>query len=150
MDGAPPASRRPLAWRTAQSLRPPAGLSDNELYRDQIEDQRAYLREPDVGPDKLSQDEQHSLDLAARRLSLALPAASTPVHSEWAPNTVARWWLINKFTSSCVPNFTLSNPVWDGAVGFVTVSADHWATTYVVQPRGEDWVATAQWSVWLY
>ncbi len=150
MDGAPPASRRPLAWRAPQPLRPPAGLSGKELFRDQIQDQRTYLRQPDVGPEALSYNEQRSLDLAARRLSLALPAPSTVVESGSVPGTTTRWWLFNKFAPGCVPNFTLSNPVWDAGVGFVTASADHWATTYAIQPRGNDWVATAQWSVWLY
>jgi hypothetical protein len=147
---APNPSRRPLAWHQAGALRPPPGLSNADLYRDQIEGQQTYLTEPGAGAARLSFDAQRSLEAAARKLAYAQPSPSNRVEGSWVPGVRSRWWLFNRLWQRCVPSYTISDPVWYDKTAFVTVSADHWATTYAAQPSGGDWHVVAQWSNWLY
>ena len=150
MIDAPPESRRPLGWRQPGPLRPPATLSDEQIYRDQIEGQPATLEEPGADRARLPFQDQTRFDAAARRLAFADPASPNRVDADWVPGVTTRWWLANSLWSRCESPYTLSNPVWAGRMGFVTVSANHWATTYALAPDARDWRVIAQWSVWLY
>lgn len=151
MTYAPPAARRPLAWHVPGPLRPPRPLSQRDLYEDQIQGRRVYLREPGTGMVALPAEAQRQLDTAARALSISDFEAPDDVGRAYTgPNLTARWWLINRFRRDCTPTYTLTRPVIRKNVAFVSVTAGHWGTTYAVVRRDGAWKTAAQWSNWLY
>jgi hypothetical protein len=151
MTYAPVPSRAPLGWRAPGPLRAPTALSGRELYDDQIRNERVRLREPGQTAQLFPHEQQGILDTAAAALAVADHGESVAVRKASASDRIiARWWPINRMTASCSPNYVVSYPVWRDNIGFVTVTADHWGTTYAMQRRGADWRTVAQWNIWLY
>lgn len=151
MTAAPSQSLKPLAWYVPGPLRPPAAISNSDLLRDSAQGGTAHLRGPENPTLPLSAIEQSRLNRKAAALARLSEAKSVSIRSSWnLKNIATRWWPINRVSSRCSPNYVVSDPAVSGTDGFVTVTADHWGTTYAFEHRGADWIPIAQWKTWLY
>lgn len=146
----PPAGVKPV-WFVPASLKPPQALSDAELYRGAQADGTAHIDQPGNMTAVLPSRAQAQLDRAAWILSERDPNPTVTISPSWGLVGVKpRWWLRNRLSRHCAPNYQISDPVTANNIGYVTVTAEHWGTTYAFTRSGSDWVARAQWSNWLY
>ncbi len=137
-------------WRSPAPLGAAPRVQGRQLFDDAVGRDRLRIREPETSAPALPRDMQVRLDAAARTLSLADRSTDYAMNDDLAPPGMAvRWWLLNRFLG-CERTFVLSRIARDDAIGFVTVTADHWGTTYAVERRGQDWRVIAQWDKWLY
>jgi len=146
----PPPGATPPAWFLPDRFRPPAALSGADLYRGAQADGAVHIDQPTNGTRAVAQPAQLMLDRAAWLLSAQEADRAVTIAPSWQPAIKARWWLRNRVSRHCSPTYHVSNPVRARDIGFVTVTADHWGTTYAFKRDGNGWVARAQWSNWLY
>ena len=146
----PSAAAAPPTWFAPARFSPPAKLSSADLYRDELGDGAVHLDQPANTGSEVGASDRATLDRAAFSLSKDKADRSVTISQSWQKGMKARWWLRNRVSNHCSPNYHLSNPVHANDLGFVTVTANHWGTTYAFKRNGADWVATAQWSNWLY
>jgi hypothetical protein len=145
----PPGTAAP-AWYLPERFRPPAGLSGGDLYRGAQADGAVHIDQPTNGTLVVSKPAQAMLDRAAWLLSAQEADRAVTIAPSWLPGIKARWWLRNRVSQHCSPTYHISNPVRARDIGFVSVTGDHWGTTYAFKRKGADWVARSQWSNWLY
>lgn len=150
MRAAPSPSRRPLAWHVPGQLRPLGTLSNMQLYRDSLGSESAHLQDPQQAEAALPVVDQRRLDDAATKLALSNAAPGIAISPRWATGVKARWWPMNRLSRSCLPTYRLSNPVWSGSIGYVTVMTEHWGTTYAFERNQAGWEPVGQWTNWLY
>ena len=145
-----PVGMAPPAWFVPATLRPPAGLSGFELLRGAQTDTSVHIAQPANITPALAVTMQNGLNQAALQLSRA--STNKPVFiGQWnIRGVLPRWWMINRIATHCEPNYRLSNHVSTQDTGFITVIADHWATTYAFGRHGANWAVVAQWSNWIY
>lgn len=140
----------PRTWFAPARFSPPRGLSTTDIYRGGQADDTVHLDQPtNTGPE-LGERDRLMLDRAASSLSMNEANRSITIWPSWQAGMKARWWLRNRVSRHCTPNYHLSNPVRSNDIGFVTITANHWGTTYAFKRKGADWVVTAQLSNWLY
>lgn len=153
MTQAPRAARAQLHWYPPQPLRPPIRVRTADLRGTELGQEQLEIQEPPVRTDPLPGFTQFQLGSAAKRLLVAEKNVEHEVELRraWMPRGVqSRWWVANRMRKDCWPLYTVSNPVFDQQIGFVTLRAEHWGTTYAVQKLGGQWRVTAEWSRWLY
>ena len=151
MSSNPSQGVKPLAWFVPAALKPPSGPSNSELFRGGQADSAVHIDQPANSTPPLRPELQVALNRAAWILSARETDQDVKITPAWAvPGVKARWWLRNRISSHCTPNYQISDPVVAGRLGFVTVTGDHWGTTYAFTRHGADWIARAQWSNWLY
>ncbi|MDB5581812.1 MAG: hypothetical protein JWR80_6988 [Bradyrhizobium sp.] len=146
----PPPGAAPPAWFLPTGFSPTAALSAADLYRGARADGAVHIDQPTNGTSVVSMPAQAMLDRAAWLLSAQDADRRITIAPSWQPGIKARWWLRNRVSRHCSPNYQISNPVRARDIGFVTVTADHWATTYAFKRSGSGWAARAQWSNWIY
>lgn len=145
----PPGARAP-GWFLPARFSPPDPLSNDEVYRGAQIEGSVLIDQPTNNVEPVSRAEQAKLHRAATLLSRE-PADHTILISEsWQPGIKVRWWLRNRLSSRCTPNYHISNAINARDIGFVSVTADHWGTTYAFRRTDKGWVVAAQWSNWLY
>ena len=138
-------------WRHPAPLTPPDRVSGRELFEDATGRTRLRIAEPQSNAAALPAVDQRRLDAAATSLaSVGDSRAVTIGAAEAVPGVSAHWWLLNRLRAGCDRRYQLSRIVRSADLGFVTVTADHWGTTYAVERVGRDWRVTAQWNSWLY
>lgn len=138
-------------WRHAAPLRALGRVSGRALFDDAIGRNRLRIAEPQSIAAALPATDQRRLDAAATSLALVGDSSAVTIGvAEAPPGVSARWWALNRFRTGCARHYLLSRVVRSGDTGFVTVTADHWGTTYAVERAGETWRVTAQWNSWLY
>lgn len=138
-------------WRHPAPLRALGPVSQRALFEDAIDRNRLRIAEPRSTAAALPATEQRRLDAAATSLALVSKSDAVTIgDAEAVPGVSARWWLLNRFRAGCERRYLLSRVVRSGDTGFVTVTADHWGTTYAVERSGGTWRVTAQWNSWLY
>ncbi|CAN5288492.1 hypothetical protein BH11PSE5_BH11PSE5_10780 [soil metagenome] len=146
----PPGGIKPI-WFVPATLKPPPELSNADLYRGAQAEGPAHIDQPGNATAVLPSKAQAELDRAAWILSQRDPDPSVTIPGTWGLNGVqSRWWLRNRVSRRCAPNYKLSNPVTVNNIGFISVTAGHWGTTYAFTRKDKDWVVRAQWSNWLY
>ena len=146
-----PAGLEPPTWFAPAALRPPAALSSSELLRGAQTNTNVHIDQPTNSTSALAPALQGELNRAAGQLSTQNGDQKISHIDAWdIRGVLPRWWLRNRLSWHCAPNYRLSNPVSAQNVGFITVIADHWATTYAFNRHDSDWVAVAQWSNWIY
>lgn len=146
-----PAGMEPPAWFEPAPLRPTPALSDRELLQTIKSDPAIHINQPVNATATLPPARQAELNRAA--WMLATQSDGQPIEDLAGlkvPGVSARWWLRNRLSTHCAPNYRLSNPVYSNNIGFITVVADHWATTYALTPDRQTWVVSGQWSNWIY
>jgi hypothetical protein len=146
----PPPGSTPPAWFLPARFSPPAALSGADLYRGAQSDGAVHIDQPINGAAVVTTPAQAMLDHAALRLSAHDTDRPVTISPSWLPGIKARGWLRNRVSWHCSPNYQISNPIRARDIGFVTVTANHWGTTYAFKRSGSGWAARAQWSVWLY
>lgn len=148
---APPPSRRPLAWHAVTALRSDAALTTKQIYQDTISNRPSHIRDPSNTTPTLGFLDQQRLNSAATVLSHTGQTKTVDFPGAFGlPRVEARWWPLIRFSQKCQYKYVVSDPVWSDTMGFVTVTIEHWGTTYAFQRRGDDWVAAGQWSNWLF
>lgn len=146
----PPPGATPPAWYLPERFSPPPALTQAELYRGAQTDGAVHIDQPTNGTRVVAGPAQVMLDHAAWLLSSQEADRPVTIAPSWLPGIKARWWLRNRISRHCSPTYHISNPVRARDIGFVTVTGDHWGTTYAFKRDGTGWVARAQWSNWLY
>lgn len=137
-------------WRSPTPLGAAPRVKGRQLFEDAVGRDRLRIPEPGAPAAALPRETQLRLDAAARALSLADRSIDYVVNDDLAPPGMAvRWWLFNRLRG-CERTFVLSRIARDDAIGFVTVTADHWGTTYAVERGPQGWRVTGQWDKWLY
>lgn len=137
-------------WREPEPLRAEPKVSGRDLFEDATGRDRLRIREPDDAAEPLPREEQARLDARARALSVDDQSTGYVLSQDMAPPGLAvRWWLLNRLRG-CERTMVLSRVVHGADTGFITVTLDHWGTTYAVERAGTDWRVTAQWDSWLY
>ncbi len=137
-------------WRSPAPLGAAPHVKGQQLFEDAVGRDRLRIREPETPAPALPRAAQLRLDAAARALSLADRSTDHVVGDDLAPPGMAvRWWLLNRLRG-CERTFILSRIARNDAIGFVTVTADHWGTTYAVERVSGVWRVTGQWDKWLY
>ena len=137
-------------WRSPAPLGAAPRVKGRQLFEDAVGRDRLRIREPETPAPALPRAAQLRLDAAARALSLADRSTDHVVGDDLAPPGMAvRWWLLNRLRG-CERVYTLSRIARNDAIGFVTVTADHWGTTYAVERVSGGWRVTGQWDKWLY
>jgi hypothetical protein len=151
---APRASRQELHWYPPTPLNPEIrAVQAATLTGNQTESASEKIGEPPVRLDFLPGLQQMMLNGAALRLSspVGSPGNSVVIKSSWLPaGAHADWWPINRFRKDCSPRFSISNPVRNRDMAFVTVQANHWGALYALKRVKGDWEPMAEWSRWLY
>ncbi|WP_375420722.1 hypothetical protein [uncultured Sphingomonas sp.] len=138
-------------WRHPAPLRAPGGVSGRALFEDAVGSNRLRIAEPRSTAAALPAVDQRRLHAAATSLALVGESDAVTIgDAEAVPGASARWWLINRFRAGCDRRYLLSRIVRSASTAFVTVTADHWGTTYAVERVRGDWRVTAQWNSWLY
>ncbi|MDP1028073.1 hypothetical protein Q5H91_12690 [Sphingomonas sp. KR1UV-12] len=138
-------------WRTPEPLRAEPKVGGRQLFDDATDRQTLRIREPDDAADALPREEQARLEAAARALSQDGQSTGFTLDGSLAPATMkVRWWLMNRVAGGCGRTIVLSRLVHDARIGFVTVTVDHWGTTYALERAGGGWRVAAQWDSWLY
>jgi hypothetical protein len=146
----PPPGAAPPAWHLPERFSPPAALTQAELFRGAQTEGAVHIDQPTNGTPVVAKPAQAMLDRAAWLLSSQEADRAVTIAPAWLPGIKARWWLRNRVSRHCSPTYHISNPVRARNIGFVTVTGDHWGTTYAFKRDGAGWVAGAQWSNWLY
>lgn len=141
---------RAPTWLVPARFSPPSKLSSTELYRGELADGAVHLDQPANTGSEVGARDRTILDRAASLLSKNEADRSVMILPSWQKDLKARYRLRNRVSNRCSPNDHRSNPVRSSDIGFVIITASHWGTTYAFKPIGADWVATAQWSNWLY
>jgi hypothetical protein len=140
-----------LRWRHPAPLHASQHVSNRALFEDAIGRNRLRIAEPRSTEAVLPAADQRRLDGVATNLAIAGPSEAITIGSTAAaPGIAPRWWLINRARGDCARTYVLSRVVDNGRTGFVTVTADHWGTTYAVEREGADWRVVAKWNSWLY
>lgn len=140
-----------LRWRTPAALQARPKVSGRDLFEDAIGRNKLRIEEPQSIGAILPATEQRRLDATATAMAIVGDSGSATFgEAAAAPGTRPRWWLANRIAGGCDRIYVLSRIVRDARVAFVTVTADHWGTTYAVERRGDAWQVTAQWDSWLY
>lgn len=140
-----------LRWRQPAPLHAIPRVSGRALFEDAIGKNALRIQEPPSNGAVLPAADQRRLDTAATTLAILGESNSVTFGDNAAVAGVApRWWLLNRLHAACERTYVLSRIVRNVDTAFVTVSADHWATTYAVGRAGADWRVTAQWDSWLY
>ncbi|HVF95533.1 MAG TPA: hypothetical protein VM900_14575 [Sphingomonas sp.] len=140
-----------LRWRHPAALHAATPVTQRALFEDAIGRNRLRIVEPQSTGATLSAADQRKFDTAATALAIMGKSDSVALDTGMAvPGASPRWWLLNRIHTGCDRVHVLSKIVRDAQIGFVTVSADHWGTTYAVERNGADWRVTAQWNSWLY
>ncbi len=148
---APAPSRRPLAWHRVAPLRSGMKLSNTQMYHDTFGGDQPLLADPGDTTATLGFFAQRRLNDAAAKLARTGESVAVDMGDGLGvPRAQARWWPLIRWSSSCGPEFKLSDPVVAKDIAYITVRSDHWGTTYALQPRGNDWVPVAQWNTWLF
>ncbi|MBJ6120481.1 hypothetical protein JAO74_01615 [Sphingomonas sp. BT553] len=138
-------------WRLPAPLGTPPRVVGRQLFDDATGRDRLRIREPDAETAELPRETQARFDAAARALSLADRSESFAMNDDIAPAGMAvRWWLMNRIMRGCERTFVLSRIARNDRIGFITVTADHWGTTYAVERATDGWRVTGQWDKWLY
>lgn len=156
MSEAPRASRTPLGWHPPGPLRSPAepragGIWRQEMRRGRPDHAQVRLGEPG-NRDATDLPPLEQMRLNGRALALSSATSETvTIGSNWnVPGVTARWAPRNWIARDCDPRYVLTNPIHAGTIGFVTVTAGHWGTTYALEKTAGRWRPAAQWSTWLY
>lgn len=140
-----------LRWRHPAPLHAAPTVSNRALFEDAIGRDRLRIEEPQSTGAALPAAAQRRLDTAATRLAMVGGSTAVTFGAAAAvPGAIPRWWLWNRVRSECARTYVLSRIVRDANTAFVTVTADHWGTTYAVERSGADWRVGAQWDNWLY
>jgi hypothetical protein len=140
-----------LRWHQPTPLHAIPRVTGRALFEDAIGKNNLRIQEPPTVGAVLPATDQRRLDTAATTLSILGESNNVSFGADAAATGAApRWWLLNRLHSGCERTYVLSRIVRNADTGFVTVSADHWATTYAVGRAGGDWRVTAQWDRWLY
>jgi hypothetical protein len=147
---APDPARRPLFWSSPAALEDGRALSSRELINDEFTDEQIVLPERLRQRAALPATEQLQLNALAREASIMSSDSVTLSNSAGAPLAQVRWWLLNRVSSSCGPNYTISKLVILHDTAFLSVTAGHRGTTYAFQKKGPTWAPIAQWGTWLY
>lgn len=138
-------------WRTPVPLRGEPKVGGRQLFDDATDREKLRIPEPDDEADPLPRDEQARLEAAARALSQDGQSTGFNLDGSLAPAGMkVRWWLMNRVAGGCDRTVVLSRLVHDARTGFITVTLDHWGTTYALQRAGAGWQVVAQWDSWLY
>lgn len=149
---APDPARRPLYWSAPAPLQQGRLLSNGELVDLELRDGRVRLPERRQSADRLPFVTQKQLNSLAREASLTVPDQTVRLqNTPAAPLATVRWWVLNRFDSSCDPVYTVSNPVFLRNMAFLSVTAAHQGSTYAFHKNATGgWVPSAKWSTWLY
>lgn len=140
-----------LRWREPAAFQARPRISGRALFEDAIGRNRLRIDEPQSVGAILPANDQRRLDTAATTMAILGDSGSATFGKAAAsPGTRPRWWLANRVGPGCDRVYVLSRIVHDARIGFVTVTADHWGTTYAVERWGDDWRVAAQWDSWLY
>ena len=146
-----PDGLKPLRWFQPTGLRPLAAMSNGDLMRSARSDATVHINQPANASPPIDPVIQAAIDHDAAVLARRANDRQVIGFDAWHVRGVqARWWLLNRFTPRCFPNYRITNPAVGPDVGFVSVTAEHWGTTYAFSRRGAEWVVTAQWSNWMY
>ncbi|MFS0773307.1 hypothetical protein [Sphingomonas sp. 1P08PE] len=138
-------------WRTPVPLRGEPKVGGRQLFDDATDREKLRIPEPDDEAEALPRDEQARLEAAARALSQDGQSTGFNLDGSLAPAGMkVRWWLMNRVAGGCDRTVVLSRLVHDARTGFITVTLDHWGTTYALQRAGAGWQVVAQWDSWLY
>lgn len=138
-------------WRVPAPLGVPPRVAGRALFDDAVGRDKLRIREPDAASPELPRETQVRFDAAARALSLADRSGSFAMGGDVAPAGMAvRWWLMNRVRGDCERTFVLSRIARTDRIGFITVTADHWGTTYAIERGKAGWQVTGQWDKWLY
>ncbi len=138
-------------WRTPVPLRGEPKVAGRQLFDDATDREKLRIREPDDEAEALPRERQAALEASARALSVDGQSAGFTLDDTLAPPTMTvRWWLMNRVAGGCERTIVLSRLVHDARTGFITVTLDHWGTTYALERVGNEWRVGAQWDSWLY
>ncbi len=138
-------------WRTPVPLRGEPKVGGRQLFDDATDREKLRIREPDDDTDLLPRDAQARLEASARALSQDGQSIGFALDGSLAPPAMkVRWWLMNRVAGGCDRTIVLSRLVHDARTGFITVTVDHWGTTYALERVGAGWQVSAQWDSWLY
>ncbi len=148
---APQAARASLAWHVPEPLQPPPALSDRQLFSSVFDSDRVLIAPPSGNGDRLPAIQQSQIEGAARALLVSgdIKAVDIPNRAD-RPAIRSRWWVLNRLWPDCTPVYTVSHPVVRDSIAFVSVTANHWGTTYAFRRDRGIWSPTAQWTNWLY
>lgn len=146
----PPRGSRPPDWYVPDLLKPPPPVPSGVLVRSARGDGTVQIDQPTNATAPLPPRVQARLNRAANSLSLQAADQTVTILPSWKSGIKARWWLRNRISRHCSPNYQISNPVTAANIGYVSVKGEHWGTTYAFARRESGWVATAQWRNWLY
>lgn len=95
--------------------------------------------------------EQDALNRAAATMATLPTAKAVDISRLKLPAEVkASWWPLNRISLSCWPVHVVSAPIIQRDVAFISVTADHWGTTYAFSRERNGWAPRAQWTNWLY
>ncbi|WP_375396518.1 hypothetical protein [uncultured Sphingomonas sp.] len=148
---APDPVRRTLSWSAPTPLEDGRAITNRELFDIELGDGQVVLREPTQNGARLPFTAQLQLNALAREGSYQLSDSGPSVaNSPAAPLAQVRWWLSNRFDSSCGEVYTFSKPIVMRDMGFVSVTAGHRGTTYAFRKDNNAWAPLAKWSTWLY
>jgi hypothetical protein len=146
----PPGLQLPV-WYVPARLKPTTALSIAQLYDSTQKQASVHIDQPANNTAQLLPALQTQLDRNAWIMSSLGRTKKVMISPDWPVGGLkARWWLRNRISSHCQPNFRIANPIVVRNVAFVTVTADHWGTTYALARQGAGWAIRAQWSNWLY
>lgn len=146
----PPPGAAPPVWFLPARFGPPVGPSGADLVRSAQAEGTVHIDQPTNSTLPVATPAQAMLDRAASRLAVEEADRTVTITPSWQPGIKARWWPRNRISRHCSPTYHISNPVRARDIGFVSVTGDHWGTTYAFKRSGADWVARAQWTNWLY
>lgn len=151
MTSNPPRGLKLPVWYVPAGLKPTSALSVAQLYRTTQTQAAVHIDQPANATPQLVPELQAQLDRNAWIMSSQAANQKVMISPDWPVSGLrARWWLRNRVSFHCTPNFRISNPVVVRNVAYVTVTADHWGTTYALARQGAGWAVRAQWSNWLY
>ncbi len=140
-----------LRWHYPGPLHGEQRVSNRALFEDAIGRNRLRIAEPLSTGAVLPAADQRRLDTAATALAVVGASEGITIGAAAAaPGTAPRWWLHNRARRDCDRIYVVSRVVSDGRNGFLTVTADHWGTTYAVVRDRAEWRVAAKWSSWLY
>lgn len=147
----PPSGLKLPVWYAPAGLKPTSALSIKQLYRTTQTQAAVHIDQPANATAELSPALQSQLDRNARIMASYRAEKTVMISPDWPVGGLkARWWLRNRVSFHCTPNYRISDPVVVRNTAFVTVTADHWGTTYALARQGAGWAVRAQWSNWLY
>lgn len=151
MQPAPEPARRPLFWRTPVPLEPGRNLTNRELVDIEFRDDQTVLPEQSGAGRALPVIAQLQLNAIAREASVMMSGSdATIAGSPAAPRAKVRWWLRNRFDSTCTAPYTVSKPILLHGIGLVSVTAAHHGSTYAFKRVNSGWMPVAKWATWLY